>query len=70
MRCVELVLVFDDILTPLQASLYEVNSRYTFFGTHYPRLKTIKNKWDPKGLFIVAKGVGSEEWDETLNCRI
>jgi Berberine and berberine like len=53
-----------------QASLYEENPRQTFFGSHYDRLKEIKDVYDPVGMFIVAEGVGSEEWDESLNCRV
>ncbi|KAH7921689.1 FAD-binding domain-containing protein [Leucogyrophana mollusca] len=52
-----------------EASLYEENWQYTFFGTHYPALKAIKDKYDPHGLFVVAEGVGSEDWDSDLNCR-
>ncbi|KAH7909424.1 hypothetical protein BJ138DRAFT_1155354 [Hygrophoropsis aurantiaca] len=51
-----------------EASLFEENWQYAFFGTHYPRLKAIKDKYDPHRLFIVAEGVGSEEWDSDLNC--
>ncbi|KAH7921694.1 FAD-binding domain-containing protein [Leucogyrophana mollusca] len=52
-----------------EASLFEEDWQYTFFGTHYPRLKAIKDKYDPYRLFVVAEGVGSEEWDSELNCR-
>lgn len=53
-----------------QASLYETDPHFTFFGPHYARLKSIKTKYDPKGLFIVASGVGSEDWDTDLNCHV
>jgi len=33
-----------------------------YWGDHYPRLRAIKNKYDPEGLFCVHHGVGSEEW--------
>ena len=55
--------------TVRQASLYEKNPSKTFFGSHYDKLSNIKQKYDPSGLLIVAEGVGSEEWDSSLNCR-
>jgi FAD/FMN-containing dehydrogenase len=33
-----------------------------FWGKHYPRLRAIKTKYDPDGLFLVHHGVGSEDW--------
>ncbi len=33
-----------------------------YFGSNYPKLQTIKRKYDPDGLFFVHNGVGSEEW--------
>ena len=57
------------ICTPLQASMFEPNPQYTFFGSHYDKLKAIKNVYDPVGLFIVTEGVGSDDWDTSLNCR-
>jgi FAD/FMN-containing dehydrogenase len=33
-----------------------------YWGTHYRRLRSIKKKYDPDGLFFVHHGVGSEEW--------
>ncbi|KAI6040855.1 hypothetical protein EDC04DRAFT_2566471 [Pisolithus marmoratus] len=52
-----------------EASLYEIDWQYTFFGSHYAKLKEIKDKYDPYRLFVVAEGVGSEEWNEALTCR-
>ncbi|KAM6493981.1 FAD-binding domain containing protein [Amanita muscaria] len=53
-----------------EASLYEKNFQNTFFGSHYPRLKAIKSVYDPNDLFIVTEGVGSDDWDQSLNCRL
>jgi len=32
------------------------------WGGHYERLAEIKRRYDPKGLFVVHHGVGSDEW--------
>lgn len=58
------------LLTCLQAYMHETDPQFTFFGSHYAKLKAIKQKYDPRGLFVVAKGVGSDDWDESLNCRV
>ena len=57
------------LLLWIQASLYEKDFKKTFFGSHYNKLKAIKDTYDPQGLFIVASGVGSDQWDGSLNCR-
>ncbi|KAF9892026.1 hypothetical protein FE257_002990 [Aspergillus nanangensis] len=46
------------------------NWQQWFWGDKYPRLKDIKQKWDPDSLFIVPLGVGSEEWDADGMCRL
>lgn len=33
-----------------------------FWGENYARLKAVKAKYDPEGLFFVHHGVGSESW--------
>lgn len=53
-----------------EASAYEFDFKKSFFGRHYDQLKRIKNKYDPYGFFVVHEGVGSDDWDATLNCRI
>ncbi|KAF9467718.1 hypothetical protein BDZ94DRAFT_980876 [Collybia nuda] len=53
-----------------EASLYEENPEKTFFGSHYKKLRAIKAKYDKDSIFVVAGGVGSEDWDGSLNCRL
>jgi FAD/FMN-containing dehydrogenase len=33
-----------------------------YWGSNYPRLRSIKAQYDPTGLFFVHHGVGSEDW--------
>ncbi|KAJ5721823.1 uncharacterized protein N7483_009757 [Penicillium malachiteum] len=47
-----------------EANGYEPGFQKSFWGDHYPLLYSIKQKWDPDGLFITRKGVGSEDWDD------
>ena len=46
-------------------------SRNPFFGDQYNNLKliSIRDKYDPSSLFVVASGLGSERWDKELICR-
>ncbi|EIW73969.1 FAD-binding domain-containing protein [Coniophora puteana RWD-64-598 SS2] len=53
-----------------EASPFEDDFETTFFGRHYERLKAIKDEVDPGRLFVVRQGVGSEEWDGQLLCRV
>ncbi|KAF9448104.1 FAD-binding domain-containing protein [Macrolepiota fuliginosa MF-IS2] len=46
-----------------EASLHEPDFRKSFFGSHYGRLRSIKRQYDPKSMFLVAEGVGSEDWN-------
>jgi len=69
------VIAAMNVLTPLdgayfnEASLFEIDWQKTFFGSHYATLKDIKEKYDPLKLFVVAEGVGSEDWNKQLTCR-
>ena len=43
-----------------ESDYFQSEWQSAFWGTHYPRLAAVKRKYDPKGLFFVHHGVGSE----------
>lgn len=45
-----------------EAAVVEPNWQQAFWGANYPKLLSIKKKWDPTGLFYVHHGVGTEDW--------
>lgn len=45
-----------------ESDYFETSWQQSFWGTNYPRLASVKNRYDPDGLFFVHHGVGSEEW--------
>ena len=45
-----------------ESNFFNPGWQQAYWGEHYPRLQTIKRKYDPDGLFIVHNGVGSEDW--------
>ena len=47
-----------------ESDYFQVDWQRAFWGTNYPRLLEIKRKYDPRGLFFVHHGVGSEDWSE------
>lgn len=53
-----------------EADVREPDFQTTFFGVNYLKLRSIKEKYDPNGLFIVQAGVGSEDWDAAGICRV
>ncbi|KAK2757897.1 hypothetical protein FQN54_004303 [Arachnomyces sp. PD_36] len=54
-----------------EADPNEADFQTSFWGKeNYERLYRIKQEWDPSGLFISRKGVGSEDWDDTGLCRL
>jgi FAD/FMN-containing dehydrogenase len=46
-----------------ETNYFEESWQESFWGPNYTRLKAIKEKYDPTGLFFVHHGVGSEAWD-------
>ena len=53
-----------------EADANEPNFQQSFWGANYLKLFAIKSAWDPNGLFISRKGVGSENWDDAGLCQI
>ncbi|PGG97905.1 hypothetical protein GX51_07079 [Blastomyces parvus] len=53
-----------------EADSHESDFQESFWGENYKRLYAIKKKWDPTGLFISRRGVGSEDWDDDGLCRV
>ncbi len=45
-----------------ESNYFEKNWQHAYWGSNYPRLAEIKQKYDPDGLFVVHNGVGSEAW--------
>jgi FAD/FMN-containing dehydrogenase len=45
-----------------EASYFDEDWQAAYWGSNYPRLKAVKDAYDPSGLFIVHHGVGSENW--------
>ncbi|KAK5997074.1 FAD-linked oxidoreductase ZEB1 [Cladobotryum mycophilum] len=45
-----------------EADFNEPEWKKTWFGTNYERLLSIKQRWDPDGMFYILKGVGSDAW--------
>ena len=45
-----------------EADYVELDFQKTFWGSNYPRLYQLKQEYDPRGVFYVHEGVGSEDW--------
>jgi hypothetical protein len=45
-----------------ESDFFEEDWQHSYWGSNYPRLASVKKKYDPSGLFFVHNGVGSEEW--------
>ncbi|MBV8103052.1 MAG: FAD-binding oxidoreductase [Hyphomicrobiales bacterium] len=45
-----------------ETDYFQANWQDAFWGENYARLRMIKQKYDPDGLFFLHHGVGSEDW--------
>jgi FAD/FMN-containing dehydrogenase len=45
-----------------ETDYFEANWQDSFWGDNYPRLKRVKQRYDPDGLFFLHHGVSSEDW--------
>ena len=45
-----------------ESNYFEKDWQRSYWGSNYPRLLRVKQKYDPTGLFFVHNGVGSEGW--------
>jgi FAD/FMN-containing dehydrogenase len=45
-----------------ESDFFERPWQQSYWGSNYPKLRAVKAKYDPDGLFFVHNGVGSEEW--------
>lgn len=46
-----------------EGDMQEREWKESFFGANYERLKEVKEKWDPAGVFWALGAVGSDEWE-------
>ncbi len=47
-----------------ESNFFEKDWGDSFWGPNYERLRKVKAKYDPDGLFFVHHGVGSDEWSD------
>ncbi|KAK4451365.1 FAD-binding domain-containing protein [Podospora aff. communis PSN243] len=45
-----------------ESDINEPNFQQAFWGSHYPKLYKLKQKYDPTGLLYAHQAVGSEDW--------
>ena len=53
-----------------ECSFFNRSWQQEFWGENYSKLRSIKTKYDPDGLFFVHHGVGSEDWSADGFTRI
>ena len=47
-----------------ESDYFERDWQRSFWGANYGRLRAVKDRYDPAGLFFVRHGVGSEGWSD------
>jgi FAD/FMN-containing dehydrogenase len=47
-----------------ESSFFQPSWQRAYWGENYPRLLSVKERYDPDGLFFARHGVGSEGWSE------
>lgn len=50
--------------------MFEIDWQETFFWLALIEAEAIKDKYDPHRLFVVAEGVGSEDWNKNRHAAI
>jgi FAD/FMN-containing dehydrogenase len=45
-----------------ESNYFNAGWQQAFWGKNYARLRAVKDRFDPDGLFVVHHGVGSEDW--------
>jgi hypothetical protein len=53
-----------------EADFNQPNWQETFYGPNYDKLLSIKQKYDPDGIFWGKTAVGSEGWEMTPDGRL
>ena len=53
-----------------ESNFFERDWQHSHWGKHYARLRAVKAKYDPDGLFFVHHGAGSESWSADGFTRI
>jgi FAD/FMN-containing dehydrogenase len=53
-----------------ESNYFNASWQKAYWGTNYSKLRAIKKKYDPEGLFFVHHGVGSEDWSSDGFTRV